>query len=156
MATAKPKVFLSRAVPGAVLEALERGFELARHDSLWPPPREALLAGVEGRHGLVTMLTDSVDDELLGAAGPELRVIANYAVGYDNVDLEAATRRGVLVSNTPDVLTEATAELTIALILDLVRRVSEGDRFLRRRERWNWAPTFMLGTTLRGRTIGVV
>lgn len=154
--TAKPTVFLSRRVPARVHGELERLFDLSAHDSEWPSPRDELLAGVAGQDGVCTMLTDRVDDEFLDAAGPGLRIVANYAVGYDNVDIEACTRRGVLVSNTPDVLTEATAELTIALLLDLVRRVSEGDRFVRRRGPWIWSPTFMLGTTLRGRTIGIV
>ena len=152
----RPKIFLSRRVPGPVREELERVFALRLHDSNWPPSREELLASVRGRAGIVTMLTDRVDDELLDAAGPDLRVVANYAVGYDNVDVDAATRRGVLVSNTPEVLTEATAELTIALVLALVRRVAEGDRFVRRGAKWIWAPTFMLGRTLRGLTLGVV
>jgi glyoxylate reductase len=102
------------------------------------------------------MLSDQVDDELLVAAGDGLQVVANYAVGYDNVDVDAATRRGVLVANTPGVLTEATAELAIALMLSLSRLVCEGDRFLRSRESWNWAPTFMVGSTLRARTLGIV
>jgi len=102
------------------------------------------------------MLSDQVDEELLTAAGEGVRIVANYAVGYDNVDVDAATRRGIFVANTPGVLTEATAELTVALMLDLSRRVCEGDRFLRSSEEWNWAPTFMLGSTLRGRTLGIV
>jgi glyoxylate reductase len=102
------------------------------------------------------MLTDRVDGELLAAAGPQLRVVANYAVGVDNVDLATAAERGVTVSNTPDVLTRATAELTIALVLALLRRVAEGDRFLRRREPWVWSPTFMLGAGLEGKTLGIV
>ena len=149
-------MFVSRRVPGRVRAELEASFELALHDSERPPARAALLDGVRGCDGVVTMLTDAVDDELLDAAGPALRVVANYAVGYDNVDVDAASRRGVLVSNTPNVLTETTAELTMALVLALVRRVGEGDRFLRRRESWIWAPTFMLGRGLRGRTLGVV
>jgi glyoxylate reductase len=131
-------------------------FELEAHDSEWPPSRDELLAAVRGRAGLVTMLTDEVDEELLDAAGGALRVVANYAVGYDNVDLAAATRRRVVVTNTPDVLTEATAELTIALLLALLRRVAEGDRLLRRRDPWIWAPTFMVGEGLRGRVLGIV
>jgi glyoxylate reductase len=102
------------------------------------------------------MANDPVDDELLDAAGPSLRIVANHAVGYDNVDLAAATRRGVIVTNTPGVLTRATAELTIALVLDLLRRITEGDRFLRARTPWIWSPTFMLGHGLGGRTLGVV
>ena len=152
----KPRVFVSRRVPQRVRFELEGLFDVAVHDSERPPARDRLLAAARGRHGLVAMLTDVIDDELLDAAGPELRVVANYAVGYDNVDVEAATRRGVLVTNTPEVLTEATAEFTVALILDAVRRVSEGDRFLRRRASWIWAPTFMLGKGLKGRVLGIV
>ncbi|HEV3407679.1 MAG TPA: D-glycerate dehydrogenase [Gaiellaceae bacterium] len=152
----KSKIFLSRRVPAPVRQELDRLFELALHDSERPLERDRLLAGVAGRDGVITMLTDRVDDEFLDAAGPNLRTVANYAVGYDNVDVEAATRRGVIVSNTPDVLTEATAELTLALMLAVARRIAEGDRLIRRREEWIWAPTFMLGATLRGRTLGIV
>ena len=135
---------------------LERSFELDQHDSERPPGREELLRRVAGRDGLMLMLTDRVDDELLDAAGPQLRVVANYAVGLDNVDLDACRRRGVVVSNTPDVLTEATAELTVALILALLRRVAEGDRLIRRGEPWIWAPNLMLGRGLAGLTLGLV
>jgi glyoxylate reductase len=152
----KRQIFLSRRVPKRVRAELERLFDLALHDSERPLERERLLAGIAERDGVITMLTDRVDDELLDAAGPQLRVVANYAVGYDNVDVDAATRRGVVVSNTPDVLTEATAELTLTLMLAVARRIAEGDRFIRRRGEWIWAPTFMLGTTLRGRTLGIV
>jgi glyoxylate reductase len=139
-----------------VQSELDRLFDLRVHDSERPPDRSELLTGARGCSGLVTMLSDQVDEELLAAAGEGLRVVANYAVGYDNVDVDAATRRGILVANTPGVLTEATAELTVALMLDLTRRVCEGDRFLRSGEKWAWAPTFMLGSTLRGRTLGIV
>ncbi|CAN5219980.1 D-glycerate dehydrogenase [soil metagenome] len=135
---------------------LDRLFDLRVHDSERPPDRSELLTGARGCSGLVTMLSDQVDEELLAAAGQGLRVVANYAVGYDNVAVDAATRRGVLVANTPDVLTEATAELAIALMLALARRIGEGDRFLRSGERWDWAPTFMLGSSPRGRTLGIV
>ncbi len=112
-----PRVFASRRFPARVREELERSFELDVHDSEWPPSREELLARAAGKAGLMTMPADRVDDALLDAAGPQLRVVANFAVGYDNVDLEAVTRRGVIVSNTPAVLTEATAEMAIALML---------------------------------------
>jgi glyoxylate reductase len=147
---------VTRRVPEAVDVELRRLFELELHDSERPPGRAELLAGSRGADGLVTMLNDRVDGELLAAAGPQLRVVANYAVGYDNVALAAATRRGIVVTNTPDVLTEATAELTLTLILTLVRRVAEGDRLVRRREPWLWAPTFMLGEGLAGKTLGCV
>jgi glyoxylate reductase len=135
---------------------LEGLFEVRLHDSERPPTRAELLEGAAGTAGLVTMLTDRVDGELLDAAGPQLRVVANHAVGVDNVDLAEARRRGVVVTNTPGVLTAATAELTIALVLALARRVAEGDRFLRSGRPWVWAPTFMLAPGVRGRTLGVV
>jgi glyoxylate reductase len=135
---------------------LEQSFELEVHDSVWPPARNELLARAAGKDGLMLMLTDRVDDELLDAAGPQLRIVADYSVGIDNVDVEACRRRGVVVSNTPDVLTETTAELTIAIVLALLRRVAEGDRLIRRGERWIWAPNLMLGTGLASLTLGLV
>ena len=152
----KPRVFASRRFPDQVRAELERSFDLDLHDSEWPPEREELLRRARGADGLMLMLTDRVDDELLDAAGPQLRVVANYAVGIDNVDLEACRRRGVVVSNTPDVLTEATAELTIALILALLRRVAEGDRLIRRGQPWIWAPNLMLGQGLASLVLGLV
>lgn len=154
--TLRPRVFATRRFPARVRDELERSFAVDVHDSEWPPSREELLARVAGCDGLMTMLTDRIDDELIDAAGPQLRVVANFAVGFDNVDVPACTRRGVLVSNTPDVLTTATAELTIALLLALLRRVAEGDRLVRRREEWIWAPNMMLGTGLAGKTLGLV
>jgi glyoxylate reductase len=151
-----PNVFASRRFPDRVREELERSFALDLHDSEWPAEREELLRRVAGKDGLMLMLTDRVDDELLDAAGPQLRVVANYAVGIDNIDLEACRRRVVVVANTPDVLTEATAELTVALMLSLLRRVAEGDRLIRRGERWIWAPNLMLGRGLAGLTLGLV
>src|SRR5919204_2351029 len=149
-------VFAPRRFPPRVREELERSFELDVHDSEWPPSREELLERAAGCDGLMTMLTDRIDDELLDAAGPQLRVVANYAVGYDNVDLAACTRRGVVVSNTPDVLTQAVAELTIALVLALLRRVAEGDRLVRRHEPWIWGPNLMLGRELAELVLGLV
>jgi glyoxylate reductase len=143
-------------VPERVRVELERSFQLEVHDEELPLARAELLARVAGCDGIVTMLTDRVDAELLDAAGPQLKVIANYAVGLDNIDLDECARRKIVVANTPDVLTEATAEMTIALMLALNRRIVEGDRFVRRREKWLWAPTFMLGRGLRGLTLGIV
>jgi len=135
---------------------LERSFDVDLHDSVWPLAREELLARVAGKAGLMLMLTDRVDEELLDAAGTQLKLVADYAVGVDNVDLDACRRRGVIVSNTPDVLTETTAELAIAIMLALLRRVAEGDRLIRRREEWIWAPNLMLGRGLAGLTLGLV
>lgn len=136
------RVHLAAVVPERVREKLARDFEL--------------VAEPEDVEGLVATPSMRVDAAALERAGPRLRIVANYAVGLDNVDLEAARGRGVVITNTPDVLTRATAELTLALLLALVRRVAEGDRLLRRREPWRLAPTFMLGRGLEGRTLGVV
>jgi glyoxylate reductase len=149
-------VFASRRFPPRVREELERSFELDLHDSEWPLEREEVLRRISGCDGLMLMLTDRVDDEFLDAAGPQLRIVANYAVGVNNIDLDACRRRGVVVSNTPDVLTETTAELTIALMLALLRRVAEGDRLIRREEQWAWAPNLMLGRGLGGLTLGLI
>lgn len=150
------RVFVSRRVPDAVRTELESSFQVDIHDSDEPPPRAELLSRIAGCHGIVTVPVDRVDRELLEAAGPQLRLVANYAVGYDNIDLEATARAGVVVTNTPDVLTRATAELTIALLLSLMRRVAEGDRLLRSRGAWSWAPTFMLGRGLEGKTLAII
>jgi glyoxylate reductase len=109
-----------------------------------------------GADGVLTVLVDTVDDSYLEAAGPQLRVVANYAVGVNNIDLAAAARRVVVVANTPDVLTRATAELAVTLMLSLLRRVTEGDRLIRRREPWGFGLEFMLGQSLAGRELLVV
>jgi glyoxylate reductase len=137
-----PAVHLTGPVPAQVHEALERDFELVERPA--------------GADGIVAMLTVRVDDAFLDAAGPQLRIVANYAVGVDNVDLDAARRRGIVVSNTPDVLTRATAELAIALMLSLLRRVAEGDRFIRAREPWRFSLEFMLGEGLEDKTLLIV
>lgn len=136
------KVHLLTAVLPAVRAELERDFELV--DS------------VAGAEGLLTMPADPVNEALLDAAGPSLRIVAQHAVGLDNVDLEACARRGVVVANTPDVLTQATAEFTLALLLALTRRVAEGDRLVRSGRAWSWEPSFMLGTGLQGKLLGIV
>jgi glyoxylate reductase len=138
----KPQVFLTRRVPDPVLSRLEASFALSDE--------------IAGSAGLVTIPAHAVGAELFDAAGPSLRIVANFGVGYDSVELAEATRRGIVVSNTPDVLTEATAELTVALILALLRRVVEGDRLVRRRDEWALAPTFMLGEGLAEKTLGIV
>ena len=110
----------------------------------------------EGADGIVSLLTTHVDAKLLDRAGSQLRIVANYAVGVNNVDLEEASRRGLVVANTPDVLTRATAELAVGLMLALLRRIAEGDRFVRRREEWTFSLEFMLGASLAGKRLLVV
>lgn len=119
-------------------------------------PREDLLQLVGGAEAVLTLLHDQVDEELLAAAGPQLRCVANVAVGYDNVDLEAAARHGVTVTNTPGVLDDATADLTLGLILAATRRLAEGDRLVRSGREWSWGMRFMLGSGLQGKRLGVV
>jgi glyoxylate reductase len=111
---------------------------------------------VAGRDALITMLTEKVDAELLAAAGPQLKIVANHAVGFDNVDVAACTAAGVLATNTPDVLTETTADTAFALLLAAARRVGEGERFLRAKTPWIWGPLMMLGQDVHHKTIGIV
>jgi glyoxylate reductase len=154
---AEPAVLVTRELVPEAMRALDGRCKLDLYTG--PPeaiPRDELLRRAAGKDGLLTILTERVDDELLDATGPQLKIVANHAVGYDNVDLDACTRRGVLVTNTPEVLTEATADLALALILASVRRVAEGDRFLRSRTPWVWGPQMMLGHDLYGKTLGIV
>ena len=149
-------MLVTRGVPGPVREHLAGRCRLEVWEADGVMPRAELLERVEGKAGLVAMLTDRVDAELLDRAGPGLRAVANYAVGFDNLDLEACTARGVLATNTPDVVTEATADLAWALLLAAARRVAEGDRFLRARRPWVWGPEFFLGFEVHGKTLGVI
>ncbi|MCB0881777.1 MAG: D-glycerate dehydrogenase [Thermoleophilia bacterium] len=121
-----------------------------------PLPRAGTLALVEGCAGVLTQLADRVDDAFLDAAGPGLRVVANVAVGHDNVDVGACSRRGVVVTNTPGVLTDATADLALALILMATRRLGDAERRVRTGEPWRWGMGRNLGTGLQGRTLGIV
>jgi glyoxylate reductase len=132
------------------------GYEVVLGQSEDPYPGEELTALVAGADGIVALLIDRIDATVLDAAGPQLEVVANFAVGYDNVDLSAAAQRGIKVANTPDVLTEAVAEHTFALILAVARRLVEGDRIVRERRFHRWGPSFLLGMELRGKTLLVV
>ncbi|GGS40610.1 2-hydroxyacid dehydrogenase [Actinokineospora fastidiosa] len=152
-----PDVLVTRRMVDAAMAALDGLGTVEVYTG--PPtamPRAELLTRVAGVRGLLTVLTERIDAELLDAAGPDLRIVANHAVGVDNIDIPECTRRGVLVTNTPDVLTEATADLAWALILACVRRVAEGDRFLRAKTPWIWDPRMMLGHDLHGRVLGIV
>jgi len=150
-----PRVLVTRRLALAPHEVLGSGLEIDQHDSELALPRADFLRRVREVSGLVPTLADRVDTELLDAA-PRLRVVANHAVGYDNVDVPACTARGVWVTNTPDVLTDATADLAWALILALARRLREGERMVRAGEYAGWAPTMLLGRELRGRTLGIL
>ena len=147
---------MTRRLPGSICARLEASFDIDLHDSEEQLATPELLERVLGASGVVTMVSDRVDGTFFDAAGDELRVVVNYAVGFDNIDVEAATERGVVVANTPDVLSTATAELALSLMLALLRRVAEGDRMLRAATPWAWSPTWMIATGLAGRTLGVV
>ena len=151
----RPAVLITRRVPSSVVARLDAHCAV----DIWNGP-DAIPAGelalrLADKQALMCLLTDRVDGEVLDA-GPGLRIVANIAVGFDNIDLAAARSRGVIVTNTPDVLTEATADLAWGLLLAVTRRIAEGERLLRRGEWSGWALDFMLGSDLRGKQLGIV
>lgn len=149
------RALVTRPIPQAGIELLERsGLEVEVLEEGAAIDRDLLLQRAGRADGVLSLLTERVDDELLRAA-PRVRVVANMAVGYDNVDVPAATRRGVLVTNTPGVLTTTTADLTMALLLATARRVAEGDRFLRGGKFDRWGPLMLLGQEVSGKTLGI-
>jgi glyoxylate reductase len=152
----RPNVLITRPIMEAPLERLRQRCEVTVHENEFGIPRDELLEVIAGRDAIVTMLTEQVDAEFLVAAGPELKIVANHAVGFDNVDVAACTAAGVLASNTPDVLTETTADTAFALIMAAARRVGEGERFLRAGTPWIWGPLMMLGQDVHHKTIGIV
>jgi glyoxylate reductase len=149
-------IVVTRRIPEPALELLRTADEvrLSPHDR--PLTRDELHEAVAGADALITLLHDPIDAELLDAAGPKLKCVANVAVGYDNIDVAAATERGVVVTNTPGVLTDSTADLAIALILMVTRRLGEGERVIRSGEPWSWDMFFLLGSSLAGKTLGVI
>ncbi|MGW6916149.1 2-hydroxyacid dehydrogenase [Kitasatospora sp. NPDC054939] len=151
-----PPVLVTRRLAPGVVERLSAVHGVTQHDSDLPMARAELLAAVRGRAAVVTTLDDVVDGEFLDAAGPGLRIIANHAVGHHNIDLAACAARGVPVSNTPGVLTAATADMAWALLLAATRRLGEGERWLRSGRPWAWAPNFLLGTELAGTQLGIL
>ena len=151
----KPPVLLTRRIPASVLSRLKATCSVDLHEGDDPISHDDLISRVLGKQALLCLLTDRVDREVL-EAGVDLRIVANIAVGYDNIDVAAARARAIPVTNTPDVLTEATAEFTWALILAVTRRVAEGERLLRGGTWKGWALDFMLGMELRGKQLGIV
>ena len=148
-------VLVTGNLSAGILERIRRDHAVAVNDQDRPMEREALLAAVAGKAGLLTMLTDRVDDELFDRA-PDLKVVANCAVGYDNIDVAAATRRKIAVSNTPGVLTDSTADLALALMLAVGRRMMEGDRQVREGRFRAFAPFRFLGKDISGKVLGIV
>ena len=150
------RIVVTRRIPEPAIELLREAGDVwvSPHDR--PLATDELHAAVAGADGVVTLLHDRVDDAFLDAAGSGLRIVANAAVGYDNVDVPGCARRGVVVSNTPGVLTEATADIAFALILMATRRLGEGERLIRSGTPWSWSMFFMLGSGIQGKTLGIV
>ncbi len=151
----RPKIFLTRQLPPETMEVLHRESELTFNADDRVLSKDEIIAGVRGVDGLICLLTDTIDDDIL-AANPNLKVVANYAVGFNNIDVAAATRRKIPVTNTPGVLTDSTADLTFALILATARRIVEGDRLVRTRTWTGWGPLQLLGGDVSGATLGLI
>jgi glyoxylate reductase len=151
-----PRVFITRIIPDDGLNRLKQACETDIWPDEMPPPYEELLERVRGVDGILSMLTDRIDGQLMDAAGPGLKVISQMAVGYDNIDVAAARERGIHVGNTPGVLTEATADLAFALLLAAARRLLEGVDYIRTGQWRTWHPNVLLGGDLNGATLGIV
>jgi glyoxylate reductase len=152
----RPRVFVSRIIPAEGLDPVRAVCDTDLWPDELPPPRDELLRRVAGCDGVLTLLTDRVDDGFLDAAGPQLKVVSNYAVGFDNIDVAACAERGVAVGNTPGVLTETTADLAWALLMAAARRLPEGDHYVRDGRWKTWGPLLLLGPDVHGATIGIV
>lgn len=151
----KWNVYVTRMLPPAAMEFLREHFNVEVNPEDRPLTREELLRNVRGRDAIITQLVDKVDVEFLDAA-KGVKIVANYAVGYDNIDLSAATERGIMISNTPDVLTNATAELAWALLFAAARRIVEADKYFRAGKYKGWGPMLFLGQGITGKTLGVI
>jgi glyoxylate reductase len=149
-------VFVTRRIPAAGLDRIAAECDAEVWQESLPPPREVLLKKIAGCEGILTLLTEKVDAQFLDAAGPQLKVISNFAVGYNNIDLAEATRRKIRVGNTPDVLTDATADMAFALLMAASRRIVEGHDAIRAGQWKTWEPLGYIGVDLVGRTIGIV
>jgi len=151
----KKKIFVTHKLPGKELEDLKKDFDV----EIWPGkdiPKKDLLRKVKGVSGIISLLTEKIDKEVMESAGENLKVIANYAVGFDNIDCEEADKRKIAVTNTPGVLTESVAEHVLALMFAVMKRVVEGDKFIREGKFDGWEPDLLVGTGVREKTLGVV
>ena len=150
------KIFVTRIIPEAGLKLLREQFDVDVWQDSLPPDREALLTRAKGAIGLLTLLSDKIDGEIMDAAGPKLRGIANYAVGFNNIDVAAASQRGIDVGNTPDVLTDATADIAVGLVLAAARHFQSSILQVRALQWKTWEPMGLLGYDLNGKTLGIV
>jgi len=152
----KKKILVTRMIPGPALDMLAEHFDITVHRQDRAMSKSELSEAIQGKDALLSLLSDTIDSELMDVAGPQLKVIANYAVGFNNIDLDAATSRGIAVTNTPGVLTNATADLAWALLFSCSRRILEADRFLREGNFKGWSPTMYLGQDITGATLGII
>ena len=152
----KPKLFITREIPERGLRIIREKFEIEVWPDYSPPPKKIIIQRVRNVEGLVSLLSDDIDAEVFDSA-PKLKIVAQLAVGYDNIDLEEATKRGVFVTNTPDVLTETTADFAWTLLMAVARRITEADNYVRSGE-WKvgWHPSMILGRDVHGATLGIV
>jgi glyoxylate reductase len=155
MTVDKPRLYVSRLLPDPVMAIIRDRFSLVQEPLDTAPAATAVQDGLRQADAAIVTLTDRIDANTIDCAR-RLKVLANYAVGYNNIDLHAANRRGLIVANTPDVLTDATADLTWALLLASARRVVEGDHFVRSGHWAGWAPTQLLGAAVSGKTLGII
>ena len=151
----KPRVFVTRRLPQGAMNVLAEHFDLECNPNDRVLTREELLDGVRGKDGLLPLLTDPIDGEVLDAAGPQLKIVANYAVGYNNIDVSAATDRKIAATNTPGVLTDTTADLAMALLLAVARRIVTSDTYARAGKYTSWAPELLLGVDVHHKTLGI-
>jgi glyoxylate reductase len=152
----KANVYVSRMIPEPAITLLKEHCDVEVNPYDRPVTREELLEKVRGRDAVLCLITDTIDEGIFEAAGPQCKIFANFGVGYNHIDVTAATRYGILVSNTPDVLTDSTADMAWALLFAVARRVAEGDRFNRAGKFDGWGPMFMLGLEITGKTLGVI
>jgi glyoxylate reductase len=152
----KPKVFVTRAIPEKGFKLIKDFCEVNVRPNELPPTRDELLAQVRGVDGLLCLLTDQIDGEVMDEAGLQLKVISNHAVGFDNIDVNAATARKIPVGNTPDVLTDATADFAFALMMAVARRIPEAERYVHDGKWKTWGPMTLLGVDLKGATLGLI
>ena len=149
------KVYVTRRLPNSVMKLLGNICEYDVNPEERKATREEIINAVKNYAAVITMLNDSIDSEIINAAGPDLKLIANYGVGFNNIDVKAAQEKGIYVSNTPDVLTDATADLAFTLLLSAARRVIEGDNIVRTSS-FEWAPKYLLGYDVTGKTLGII
>jgi glyoxylate reductase len=152
----RKRIFVARKIPGCGIDLLRARFEVDVWEGSLPPPREALLERVKNIDGILSLLSDTIDGPIFDAAGRSLKAVANFAVGYNNIDVAAAKMRGIQVGNTPDVLTDATADIAVGLILASARRFQESIDQVRRFDWKTWEPLGLIGRDLRERTLGIV